>query len=61
MKVLTFSACPYLLTKLGRIHRDILTYLNNNNVETVSVCWDVDFGWFTPNEDNTLDFEQDGE
>ena len=58
MKVLTFSACPYLMTKLGRIHRDILSYLHDNDVEVVTSAWDVDFSWFTPNEDNTLDFEK---
>jgi len=60
MRILTISASPYLLTKLGRLHSDVI--LNFYKQHTLySAVWDHDLKWFSPDEQGHYFYEKNGE
>ena len=60
MKILTVSASPYLLTKLGRMNSCILRRLNESGMEVASAVWHHDVSYFLPRDDGKYEFEKDG-
>ena len=60
MKILTVSASPYLLTKLGRMNSAVLIGLQNSGHEVSSAVWHHDISYFLPNEQGDYEFEKDG-
>jgi glycosyltransferase involved in cell wall biosynthesis len=58
MKILTVSACPYLLTRLGKINSDILSCFCEN-YDVFSAAWHVDTTWYMPSEEGKFFFEND--
>ena len=60
MRILTISASPYLLTKLGKIHSDVI--LNFYRQHTLySAVWDHDLKWFSADEKGHYFYEKNGE
>ena len=60
MRILTISASPYLLTKLGRLHSDVI--LNFYKKHTLySAVWDHDLKWFSADEKGHYFYEKNGE
>lgn len=61
MKILTVSASPFLLTKLGRINSDILCYFRVRDYKVATLAWDLDTMWFVPDQDGRIHYEKNGE
>jgi glycosyltransferase involved in cell wall biosynthesis len=62
MKILTVSASPYLLTKLGKMNGDILSYLKSQEYEVSSCVWHFDPSWFAAmGQDDVFKYEKNGE
>jgi len=60
MNILTVGPCPYLLTKLGKIHTDVINILSKDDHIINSAVWHLDLSWFMPNDNGKYIFEQDG-
>lgn len=60
MKILTVGASPYLLTKLGKMNRDILCYFKDQGHQVGGAVWHLDVSWFSPDKEGRFFFEQDG-
>lgn len=52
MRILTIGPSPYLLTRNGRINRDLMIGLEKKGHHVESVVWHHDVGYFLPNEVN---------
>lgn len=62
MKILTVSASPYMLTRLGRLHKSIILDLLKGGYEVCSAVWHHDKNYYTNDEiDKKYYFEHDGE
>ena len=59
MRILTVSASPYLLTKLGRMNSCILRSLKNDGHDVSSAVWHHDVSYYLPNDDGKHEFEKD--
>jgi len=57
MNILTVSACPFLLTKTGKMNSDVLRSLKEDGHEINSAVWHLDTTWFVPEEDGTYTYE----
>lgn len=50
MKILTIGASPYILTKEGRIHRDVIVSATKAGHYVEALVWHHDVSFFLPNE-----------
>jgi len=59
MRILTISASPYLLTKLGRLHSDIIFNFYKKHT-LYSAVWDHDLKWFSADDQGHYFYEKNG-
>jgi len=57
MKIVTVSASPYLLTKLGRLNSKVIEYLTSQGHDVCSVVWDHDATYFMADDEKKFYFE----
>jgi glycosyltransferase involved in cell wall biosynthesis len=60
MNILTIGASPFLLTRSGRIHADILQQLHADGHAVTSLVWHHDEGYFMPETDGSHWYEVAG-
>ena len=61
MRILTVSATPYLITRLGRINSDIIRYLKSQGHVVGSAVWQHDRSWFLTDDKGISNFIFRGE
>ena len=61
MKVLTIGESPYLLSKSGKIHAEIIRELKQSGHEVNSAVWNFDITWFAADEKGRYFYEDDEE
>lgn len=61
MKILTVGESPYLLSKSGKIHADVIRELKKNGHEINSAVWNFDITWFSGNEKGKYYYEDEDE
>jgi hypothetical protein len=61
MTILTLGSSPYLLTRNGRINRDVLCTLKKSGHKIGSIVWNHDVEYFLPNEAGVHPFDLNGE
>ena len=57
MRILTISASPYLLSKLGRINSCLLKHFKNAGNEVSAACWYYDKSYFLADDDGKFYFD----
>ncbi len=61
MRILTISASPYVLTRLGRLHASIISFLVDAGHDVSSAVWHHNKSYYMPDEsDKKCYFEKDG-
>jgi len=61
MKILTVGESPYLLSKSGKIHSDVIRELKKNGHEINSAVWNFDITWFSADEKGKYYYEDEEE
>jgi len=61
MKVLTIGESPYLLSKSGKIHAEIIRELKQSGHEVNSAVWNFDITWFAADDKGRYFYEDDEE
>ncbi len=59
MKILTVSASPYLLSKLGKINSCLLQHFESQGHTVSTACWHHDKSYFLAEDDSKFYFETD--
>lgn len=59
MKILTVGESPYLLSKSGKMHADVISELKKKGHQIDSAVWNFDITWFSVNDEGKYFYEDE--